>query len=47
MNAKIAALRAQAADCRKRAQAAIGLGAIIELLDQARKFDAAADRTEV
>jgi hypothetical protein len=47
MNAKIASLRAQAADCRRRAQAVVGLEAIIELLDQARKFDAAADRTEV
>jgi hypothetical protein len=47
MNGKIASLRAQAADCRRLAQAAVGLEAIIELLDKARKFDAAADRSEV
>ena len=46
MNGKIASLRAQAADCRRLAQAAVGLEAIIELLDKARKFDAAADRSE-
>jgi hypothetical protein len=42
----IASLRARAAECRRQAQAAVGLEAITELLDQARKFDAKADRKE-